>query len=440
MLQLNNVKIQHLKDLKIIISELDFVVNKGEKVAIIGEEGTGKSTLLEWIYQPNQELAYVDISGKIINNFVHTEYIPQFIAECNLKKSVNEFIFTDKYSENIDYNSFYKLAASLDLDTELIHSQQILNTLSGGERLKVQLLKSLSLNPELLLLDEPSNDLDIQTIEWLEKFIKQTDFAILLVSHDELFLSRTVNKIIHLELQKHHTVPKNSVKSQSYQAYIEQRLNEINKTRQIALNQRAEDKKRTTQLNEVKSKVHNALGNASSPAEGRLLKKKMKTIKSTEKRFEREAANFEEIPFRDEVINIQFDDVQGLKGNRDVLLLNDKKIDLYNGKTLNHLNFRVQSFDKVGIVGNNGVGKSTFLKEIYRILSKDNSVSVGYMPQNYSEKLPPDRSPIEYLKVSGSKDEQTEIMTALGNLNFTVEEMDRPIQSLSGGQNLNFCY
>src|SRR5699024_7204883 len=160
--------------------------------------------------------------------------------------------------------------------------------LSGGERLKVQLLKALVMHPDLLLLDEPSNDLDIDSIQWLEDFIKSVDITIILISHDELLLSKTVSKIVHLELEKHQTIPKNTVKSLGYEDYVEQRKRSKNKSRQVALNQREEDKRKTMRLKETKSKVHSALENSTSPAEGRLLKQKMQSIKSTEKRFSRE--------------------------------------------------------------------------------------------------------------------------------------------------------
>lgn len=434
MLQLSNVKIYHLEDLQTIVEDLNFIVNDGEKVAIIGEEGTGKSTLLEWIYQPNESIEYVEISGRIVNNFIHMEYIPQFVDENNLKVKVIDFIFDKKNIERIDYNYLYKLASLLDLSVNLIHSEQVMEDLSGGERLKVQVLKALVMHPDLLLLDEPSNDLDIESIQWLEDFIIETDITILFISHDELFLSKTANKIVHLELEKHRTIPKNSVETLGYLDYVEQRRQSKDKSRQVALNQREEDKTRTMKLKETKSKVHNALGNAASSAEGRLLKKKMQSIKSTKKRFDREAENFEEIPYWDETIDLRFDKTKPLKARKDIVFFNQEIIQLQNEKILKNLKFSVKSFDKVGIIGSNGVGKSTFLKKIYQKLLTDETLSVGYMPQDYTDKLKTTISPVEYLEKTGSKEERTHIMTALGNLNFSEDEMSRSIQSLSGGQ------
>lgn len=434
MLQLSNVKMYHLNDLQTIIENLNFVVNDGEKVAIIGEEGTGKSTLLEWISQPDKAFEYAEVKGNIVNEFIHTEYIPQFVSKENLQDKVNGFIFNEKNIEMMDYNYLYKLAALLNLEVDLIHSEQKIEDLSGGERLKVQVLKALATNPDLLLLDEPSNDLDIESIQWLEKFIIETDMTILLISHDELFLSKTVNKIVHLELEKHQTIPKNTVESLGYQTYVKQRAHSKSKTRQIALNQREEDKKRTMQLKEVKSKVHNALSSSSSSAEGRLLKEKMQSIKSTERRFGKEAENFEDIPYWDEAIDLRFDKMKPLKSRKDIVSFDKESIHLMNHKIISHITFRVQSYEKIGIIGNNGVRKSTLLKMIYRNLSEDETLSVGYMPQDYSEKFSQSISPVEYLKRSGSKEERTEHMTALGYLNFSESEMNRSITSLSGGQ------
>ena len=94
------------------------------------------------------------------------------------------------------------LAGKLGLSVEMLYSDQRVGTLSGGEKVKLQIIRILCRRPDVLLLDEPSNDIDLETLEWLERFVNQWEGAVLFISHDETFLERTANRIIHLEMLK----------------------------------------------------------------------------------------------------------------------------------------------------------------------------------------------------------------------------------------------
>ena len=166
MLQIKNLTIRHRYDLSILMENVNFVVNSGDKLAIIGQEGNGKSTLLHYILQQNHIHSYLDISGELVNQFSKVGYLPQALPEELLQEEIESFFFADIDVATLDYTELYKYGSQLAFDIDRLYSQQTLKSLSGGERIKVQLLKLLMIGCDLLLLDEPSNDLDIETLNW----------------------------------------------------------------------------------------------------------------------------------------------------------------------------------------------------------------------------------------------------------------------------------
>ncbi len=114
---------------------------------------------------------------------------------------------------------------------ERLYADEPLHILSGGEKIKVQLIRLLIENPTALLLDEPSNDLDLETLLWLETFIQNSAVPILYISHDETLLERTANKIIHIEQLRRKTTPRCMVVQTDYQSYIAQRSHQFENRR-----------------------------------------------------------------------------------------------------------------------------------------------------------------------------------------------------------------
>ena len=324
----------------------------------------------------------------------------------------------------------------LGFDADRLTSSQPLGSLSGGEKIKVQLLKALSTDPDLLLLDEPSNDLDLDTVKWLEHFIKSTPLTIIFISHDESLLAATATKVIQIELLRHKTVPVSTVSKLSYKEYIEQKEARYEHQSQVANKQREEHQKQMEKYRQVESSVHHAQGAISrqDPSGARLLKKKMHAVKSMGKRFEREKENFEEIPLKADAILVKFSNTKSLPTNKTILHLEDKSVKLGDKVLAHSLNLLVKSPQKIGIIGQNGVGKSTLLKQLWAELNQRTDIAAGYMPQNYAEYLRMDETPVEFLSETGDSGERTQVMTYLGSMRFTTDEMHHSIQSLSGGQ------
>lgn len=170
MLQLNKLNLIHTKDLSQLLKELTLTINNGEKVAIIGEEGTGKSTLLKAIFHPEKLPDYINMSGLIKYDFTKVIHLPQELDQLTLAKTLDAFLYDENDIPFLDFNLFFQLAQSCRFNLDLLDRKDIrLKDLSGGERLKLQVSKALALNPDLLLLDEPSSDLDLESIIWLEK-------------------------------------------------------------------------------------------------------------------------------------------------------------------------------------------------------------------------------------------------------------------------------
>lgn len=211
MLQINHLTITHLKDLTQLISDLNVIVNSGDKLAIIGEEGTGKSTLLKAILSPQLMTNYCILEGKIDNHFPKIGYLPQALSQKQEKMTVSEFLYDNLDYVSFDFNAFYQMAARLDLDIQFLENRnQSLKSLSGGEKLKLQLAKLVGETNDLLLLDEPSSDLDAQAINTLQAFIQSSDKTIIFISHDEALLEKTATAILHLELIKRRQVARAS--------------------------------------------------------------------------------------------------------------------------------------------------------------------------------------------------------------------------------------
>lgn len=275
MLQFNHVTITHRNDLQTLIADLNLVINSGDKLAIIGEEGTGKSSLIKAIVTPKELEAYATIDGKMTNHFHRIGYLPQQLLKDQLYTTVSDFISKDFDNQQFDVNLFYKLAKQFGLDIDAFEeNKQRLGNLSGGEKLKVQLLKLLAYDPDLLVLDEPTSDLDLETITWLEAFIQQSEKTVIFISHDERLLSHTATAILHLELLKKRTEPRATVYLGGYDQYKINRAHQFEKDLRIANKEREEHARKVSKNKRIQQNVQTALQKEKNDVIGRLLAKK----------------------------------------------------------------------------------------------------------------------------------------------------------------------
>ena len=421
MLQVNNLSIRNLRDLKVLVSDLSFLVKAGDKIAIIGEEGSGKSSILKCILNDPSIHDYLEMTGSIKNSFV-TEYLPQNL-DAYYDLSIDEFL------GQINYQIFYELLDELNLNEEFINRQIKIKDLSGGEKIKLALLKVLMNEPDLLLLDEPSNDLDLETVYWLEDFIKNSDLAILYISHDTELLKATAEGIVNLG-------KKSVFMPISYEDFIDRKNRKYERDLRIANKQRADYKNKMEKLQQIYQRVDHELNviSRADPAGGRILAKKMHAVKSTKRRFEREAENFVEIPEIEGSILIKFSNYEPLPPSKSVINLVDYELKIDDHFLAKNINLNFCGQDKIGIIGKNGVGKTTLFRALIDMLKNRTDINLGVMTQDYREILDYNKKAYEFLSIDKSKDERTKIMTYLSSVKFSRDEINRKMGDLSPGQ------
>ena len=430
MIKINHLTITQNKDLRDLISDLNITIQDGEKVAIIGEEGNGKSTLLKTLM--SERLEDFTIRGDIQSDYQSLAYIPQHLPEKLKKKSLQDYFFLE--SADLDYSILYRLAEELHFDSSRFASDQEIGSLSGGEALKIQLIHELSKPFEILFLDEPSNDLDLETVNWLKGHIQKTRQTVIFISHDEDFLSQTADTIVHLQLVKHRKEAETLVEHLDYDRYSEQRkANFARQSQQAANDQRAYDKT-MEKHRRVKQNVETALRNTKNDVAGRLLAKKMKNVLSQEKRYEKAAQSMTQKPLEEEQIQLFFSDIEPLAASKVLLRLENDTLSIGERVLAQGLQLTVRGQEKIGIIGPNGVGKSTLLAKLQQLLNDKREILLGYMPQDYQETLQLELSPVKFLSQTGHKEEVQKIQSFLASLNFSYPEMHHQIRSLSGGQ------
>lgn len=437
MLQINHLTLTHRKDLRVLIKDFSFVLNKGDKAVLVGEEGNGKSTLLKWIYDPVLTEAYMEAEGSRNTGGALLGYLPQELAAEDASKTVFEYFSALPAFSEANAADLYRMASSLQFDENLYYENRRMDTLSGGERVKAQLAGILLASPDILLLDEPSNDIDIDTLLRLEKTIQDFPGGILFISHDETLIERTANRVILIEQLRHKTVPRVTVANVPFQTFMENRRRAFEQQAREAADERREEKKALERFRKIQQAVENDQANVSrqDPHSGRLLKKKMKSVKAMERRYEREHAEMTEMPEEESAITIRFEQQKAMPAGKTVISLELPGLYSPAGTLLSeNISLVVKGPEKICITGTNGAGKTTLIRQIAEELLHREDLRACYMPQDYEDMLPFDASPVDYLASSGSKDEKTAVRTYLGSMKYTADEMFHPIRELSGGQ------
>lgn len=455
MLIISNLSLILKKDFRVLIKDFSLTVNKKDKIGIIGEEGNGKSSLLKAIYNQEEASKYLEIKGTINIKNEKIGYLPQMVEKELLEKSVNELLNEKIDYSLLDYKKYYFYIDKFNLDEEkLLSSSLLVGNLSGGERIKLFLLIELIKEPTVLLLDEPSNDLDLLSLNLLEELIINLDIPVIFISHDEHFLSRCANRIVHIESLKSKSEARVSVKNLSYDDYYQTREDFLDKNIREFNKGKENFEKKIEKYNRVYQSVNYALNTVSrqAPSVAKNLKDKMHSIKSMEKRYIKEKENLTQKYEVEDAINLKFDNLdKGRSGssnskinylvdaNKEVLDLNIDTLQVNSGITLidKQISLYIKGAKKIALIGENGVGKTTLLRLIYHELKKNTSFKVGYMSQNYEDELLNYLSPLDYLSKTlnvSNKEDLTKIQTYLGSLKLTFEEMNRSISSLSGGE------
>ncbi|MDR2828321.1 MAG: ATP-binding cassette domain-containing protein [Acholeplasmatales bacterium] len=430
MFNIRNLVIKNTTSEITLVSNLSFIASENSKIAIIGTEGSGKTTLLRVLN--NDIPSYISVSGNI-NRPSNIGYLPQDINKAYGKLSVNDFLFND-----LDYE-ILKDCITILKKFNLSYSEiekRIISSFSGGEKVKIALCKILVSNPSCILLDEPSNDLDFETIIFLEEFLISTDIPVIFVSHDQRLLENVSTSIIHLQQTKHKTDCISYYKGIGYLEYKIEYNKKYNKDLVIASKERANYAKKMEKFRQIYQKVEYRQNQAvRDPVTSRLLKKRIHVLKSQQRRYLKEQEEWTEIPEKEEPLNIFFSQKSKINQHKILLEINLDNFTLPNNKTIDNISLSISAVDKLVIFGNNGIGKTTFLKYIKEELTKNN-IKVGYISQNYEDILDYDCTIVEFLDLKQDMYNVPKVRQILGNVGFHTNEMTVKIRNISEGQKL----
>lgn len=438
-----------------ILEDINFYVKDNDKIGIVGRNGCGKTTLLKAITNEyTLSDGYDDLKIESSNDF-KIGYVKQNITD-NLNMKMIDYIkesysdileienklnsleqkLSNSYSEQVlnKYNDLqneyiYKGGNTYKKEYEIalkkfgftdIDKEKLLNEFSGGQLTKLSLIRLLLSKPDLLILDEPTNHLDINSIEWLENYLKNYKKSIILVSHDRMFLDNICNIIYDIEYGELKRYVGN------YSSFVKQKEQDYEK----------QLKDYEYQQKEIKRLQYIADRFRYKPTKAKMAMSKLKQIEKMIKIDKPNKSNTKTFK-----INLKTEE----NSYRDVLKV--KNLSIGYDKELCKLSFNLERQDKLGIIGENGIGKSTLIKTLTGLIHPlsgkyiyGDRVSIGYFSQNF-ENLDNNNTVYEEIDKAYPSMTPNEIRTLLGSFEFTGEDVFKKINDLSGGEKvkLSLC-
>ena len=434
-----------------LFDSISFMINKGDRIGLVGKNGAGKSTLLKVLagdLKPNE--GDISTPNKITIGFLKQDL--EFHSGRSVKEEAEQaFVEIKKIEEEIEQVNLelesrtdYESQSYLDLITSLnaleerfrlldgysIQSDmtQVLLGLgfqltdfdrqttefSGGWRMRLELAKILLKKPDVLLLDEPTNHLDIESIMWLESWLKSYSGAIVLVSHDRSFLDVVTNRTIDLLLGK-----ANDYKA-SYSKYVELRKERQEKQVQSKKNQDKHIKQTKELIEKFRYKKNKA-------AFAQSLIKKLEKI---------------------DVIEVEQDDTSAMHfkfqpaphSGKITLKISNLEKKYGDIEVLEDVNLILERSDKIAFVGKNGEGKSTLAKAIVKAIDYNGNielghqVKIGYYAQNQSDLLDEDKTIIQIIEDAANEQSRPRVRDILGSFLFSGDSVQKKVKVLSGGE------
>lgn len=446
MIDINISKINKTYGFDKILNNIDLTIQKGEKVALIGANGCGKSTILKIIAgQESIDSGTISIRNNITigylsqipeqNNIIVKDYINSAFKEIlELKEKLtkyetkiltNDYKIITKYTElqekfmtigGYEYETkIQKILPVFNITNEML--ERNFNTLSGGEKTIITLVKLLLQEPDVLLLDEPTNHLDINKIMWLEKTLNNYKGTILIVSHDRYFLDKVVNKIFLLtkkEIEIYHG---------NYSYYIKESENRLLLELKNYKDQQKQIKKMEDSIKRLKE-----YGKLCGPSGGEIFFRRASSIQKRLDKLERK-----DKPIETNKINININ--EGNRSGKDVLTITNLNLAYSTKEIFKDLNLNIKYQEKLCLVGENGVGKSTLIKEILKennSIKLGSNIKIGYIPQEITFENS-NLTVLEEARKYFIGPEQN-LRSALFKYLFVGENIYKKIKYLSGGE------
>lgn len=411
-----------------ILDHISFTIEDGERIGLVGSNGTGKSTLLSLIeggMQPDQ--------GVIRNKSGATFAV--------LRQSPLDGTVNDEINKGSITSSVKKYMRLLNLDEDIFLR---LDHLSGGDKTKLALSILLSHEATVLLLDEPTNNLDYEGIAALIDVIRNYRGTVLIVSHDRYFLDQTVDRILELENHKLTSFPGNySEFKRQKQALFEESVHryEVGKKEQRRIQEEIQGVRAWSEKAHRESRKKDRSGNKTGMKEFKRAKaKKMdQKVKNDIHRLERLVENSEKRPYEKRAVRFEISS----GGNRGRRILEAEDLSMaFGGHTLfSGSNFYLQRGEKCALFGRNGCGKSTLISMILETLPPtsgslwvSNSSTPSYLPQTFSG-FPPEEITLRHLMDTVGKLDGND-RALLSNIGISKEMLERKIGTLSFGEQM----
>ena len=434
-----------------LFSGITFKLNKGDRIGLIGKNGAGKSTLLkvlskdiessagtmafdkdiqigflrqdidfvegrtilEEAYQAFEEIKSIELKLETINNQLATR--TDYESEEYSKLIIDLTDLTERYELLGGYNyqgDTEKILQGLGFQRE--DFDKLTDTFSGGWRMRIELAKLLLQNNDILLLDEPTNHLDIESIIWLENFLKSYGGAIVLVSHDKMFLDNVTNRTIEISLGQIYDYKK------PYSQFLLLRGEIKEKQLQAQKNQEKEIKQKQLLINKFKAK-------ASKASMAQSLMKQLDKVELIEVDQDDNAT-----------MNVRF----AISKEPGKIVVEAEKISKSYGEkqVLENVDLLIERNSKIAFVGQNGQGKSTLAKMMVGDIPFDghlklgHNVEIGYFAQNQSEHLPPEKTVLEIMEDAATDGNRMRVRDMLGAFLFGGDAVDKKAKVLSGGE------
>ncbi|WP_248724047.1 ABC-F family ATP-binding cassette domain-containing protein [Seonamhaeicola sp. ML3] len=449
MLNIHNLSISFQGEY--LFEDITFKLGNGDRVGLIGKNGAGKSTMLKILskeLEPDSGQIATDKALKIgflkqdidfhFGRTVLEESYEAF-TEIKVMEAQMESINT-QLSERTDYESEGYNQLMIDIN-ELQHQYEILggynyqgdtekilqglgfqredfnkltDTFSGGWRMRIELAKLLLQSNDVLLLDEPTNHLDIESIIWLENFLKNYAGAVVIVSHDKMFLDNVTNRTIEISLGRIYDYPK------PYSKYLV--LREEIRTQQLA-----SQKNQQKQIEHTEKLIEKFRAKASKASMAQSLIKKLDKIERIEVDEDDNSVmtlNFP-VSITPGKVVVEAESVSKNYGDKEVL----RKIDLH-----------IERDSKTAFVGQNGQGKSTLAKIIVGDikyqggLKLGHNVQLGYFAQNQAEYLDGNKTVLDTMIDAANETNRSKVRDILGSFLFRGDEVEKYVRVLSGGE------
>lgn len=449
MISINNLTIEYSG--RFIFNDVSFNINKNEKIGLIGRNGSGKTTLLKLIYgyekpqsgtvtKPNDlKIGYLPQEGITLSDKLLFEEVKSSLTEIiNIENQIRDITKQLERRKDYDSEEFTKLTQKL---SEITHRFNLLggynldeeiekvlkglgfersefwrrsNEFSGGWQMRIELAKILLQRPDCILLDEPTNHLDIDSIQWLESYLRNYESSVLIVSHDKSFLDNVTQKTIEISMGKVF------VMNLKYSDFLKAREEQ----KQQIYNQYKAQQKEIEQIERFIERFRYK-ATLASRVQSRIKQLEKKELIQIEEEDNSEIViKFPEVPRSGSMVV----SVKGLT----------KK---YGEKlVLNNVNFELNRGDRVAFVGKNGEGKSTLTKILAGLEAFDGkidygiNVRIGYYSQNQADLLESEDTVYDVIDRVATGEMRTKIRSLLGAFLFSGDSIYKKVKVLSGGE------